>query len=78
MNTSNVLVPTLVELLATESYRKSQGNWFPACGGTEVAFTTRSGYRLLYCWQPSTGIHAYMNMDTDLIISDEEAIRILA
>lgn len=48
-------------------------NWIPACGGTETPFVSRSGVRLLYVWQPSTGRHAYLNMDTDMILSDEEA-----
>lgn len=52
---------------------KSQGNWFPANGGTEVPFLTRSRRRLLYVWQPSTGNHAYLDCDSDLILSDEEA-----
>jgi hypothetical protein len=54
-----------------------QGNWVPACGGTEKPFMTRSGVRLLYCWQQSTGRHAYLNCETDLIISDEEARMVL-
>jgi len=57
---------------------KENGNWYPACGGTEIPFYTRTGVRLLYCWQPSTGKHAYLNLETDLILSDEEAQTILA
>lgn len=49
------------------------GAWYPACGGSEVAFTSRGGHRLLYCWQPSTGRHAYINLDTDIMLTDEEA-----
>jgi hypothetical protein len=64
---------TLVELLAERDRKAAEGNWYPACGGTEVPFTTRNGYRLLYCWQPSTGRHAYLNCDTDIILSDEDA-----
>ena len=52
---------------------KSQGNWYPACGGTETPFVSRSGHRLLYCWQPSTGNHAYINLDTDMVLTQEEA-----
>ncbi len=63
----------LSELLEKRDYEKSQGNWVPANGGTETPFLTRSGRRLLYCWQPSTGNHAYLDCDTDLILSDEEA-----
>ena len=52
---------------------KSQGNWFPANNGNEIPFVTRTGKRLLYVWQPSTGNHAYLDCDTDLILSDEDA-----
>ena len=55
----------------------NQENWFPACGGTEVPFHTRTGYRLLYVWQPSTGKHAYLNCETESILTDEEAFQVL-
>jgi hypothetical protein len=48
-------------------------NWVPASGGTETPFVARSGSRLLYCWQPSTGRHAYLNLENDMILSDDEA-----
>ena len=47
------------------------GNWVPACGGAERPFLMQ-GYRLLYVWQPSTGQHAYLNLDTDIILTDRE------
>lgn len=53
-------------------------NWIPACGGTEVPFKSRSGKRLQYVWQPSTGQHAYLDLGSDLILSDEEAEAALA
>jgi len=52
--------------------------WRPANNGTETVFTSRSGVRLLYCWQPSTGKHAYLNVDTDIILTDDEAAALLA
>jgi hypothetical protein len=63
---------TLEELFQEVNRRREQGNWVPACNGTEVPFTSRSGLRLLYCWQQSTGRHAYINCDTDILLSDEE------
>lgn len=48
-------------------------SWVPANGGTETVFTSRSGIRMLYCWQRSTGQHAYINVDTDMVMSNEEA-----
>lgn len=46
--------------------------WVPACGGTETVFTSRSGIRMLYCWNPLRG-HAYLNVDTDMVMTDQEA-----
>lgn len=54
------------------------GNWIPACAGTETPFTTRTGRRLLYCYQPLTGRHAYLDLGTDIILSDAEAEQALA
>lgn len=64
---------TLVDLLEAADEAKNQGPWLPASGGTEQIFQARSGKRLLYCWQQTTGKHAYLDVDTDLILSDEEA-----
>lgn len=68
----------LMKALEERDKKNAQGNWIPACNGTETPFMTRTGYRLLYCWQPTTGKHAYLNCDTDMILTDDEAIRILA
>jgi len=58
--------------------RAEQGNWFPACDGTEVPFTTRTGMRLLYCYQPTTGRHAYLDLGSDIILTDDQAQQALA
>ena len=58
--------------------KAEQGNWFPACDGTEKPFTTRTGKRLLYCYQPSTGNHAYLDLGSDIILTDDEAQAALA
>lgn len=63
----------LMEILAAHEAKASQGNWYPACNGTEQPFLSRSGRKLLYCHQPSTGKHAYLDCDTDIILTDEEA-----
>jgi hypothetical protein len=52
-------------------------DWIPACGGTEVPFRCRTGERLIYLWQPSTGRHAYYSLDRDLILEDEEAFTLI-
>jgi hypothetical protein len=59
--------------------REPQGRpdtWLPACGGTEQPFTCK-GRRLLYCWNPARDEHAYLDLDTDLFLSNEEAWEIL-
>ena len=50
---------------------RQNGIWIPGTG--EEIFKTRTGRRLLYCWQPSTGKHAYLDCDTDIFLDDEEA-----
>lgn len=65
---------TLVELLEERDAKAAQGSWVPAHSGTEVPCRYRTGRRLLYCYQASTGRHAYLDCDTDLILSDEEAM----
>jgi hypothetical protein len=61
------------DVFTKRAAEKEQGNWYPACGGTEVPFLTRTGRKLLYCWQPSTGNHAYIDCGTDMLLTDEEA-----
>jgi hypothetical protein len=51
----------------------NDGHWVPGCNQTETPFWTRTGRHLLYCWNPVTGKHAYLDLQTDLILSDEEA-----
>jgi hypothetical protein len=70
--------PTLAEALDAQLARAEQGPWYPASGGTETPFVTRSGYRLLYMFQPSTRTHAHLNLDTDTFIDDSEIDAILA
>ena len=64
-------------MLEERRRKAEQGNWFPASGGTETPFTTRTGHKLLYVWQPSTGRHAYLDMGTDMILTDEESRGVL-
>lgn len=71
-----VLIDIMERIGALEK-KAAEGNWTPACGGTEVPFTTRTGRRLLYCWQQTTGRHAYLDMGTDIVLSDEEAFAAL-
>ena len=56
-----------------EQKRLVNGHWYRACRGNQGPFVSRGGHRLLYCWQPSTGRHAYINLDTDIALSDDEA-----
>lgn len=68
----------IAELIKTMEDKAKNGNWIPACGGTEKPFKSRSGKTLLYCWQQSTGRHAYLDCETDLILSQDEAENALA
>lgn len=64
---------SVAEMLDEKQKKAEQGPWFPASGGTETPFVSRSGARLLYCYQPSTGRHQYLNCDTDIFLTNEEA-----
>jgi hypothetical protein len=69
-----VTLQTLIDITEQEKIKNTKNdNWVPACGGTEIPFKSRSGKRLQYVWQPSTGQHAYLDVDSDIILSDEEA-----
>lgn len=68
-----IQVMTLDEAIQKAEKRAERGAWYPANGGKETPFLTRSGRRLVYCWQPSTGKHAYLDLGTDLFLDDEEA-----
>ena len=65
--------PSIADLLKARDEKAAQGSWVAACGGLETPFLSRSGRRLLYCWQPSTGRHAYLDCGTDIILTQEES-----
>ena len=63
---------TLAEMLDENARRREErGNWVAACGGREEPMTV-NGTRVLYCWHTGTGKHAYLNLDTDIIMTDAE------
>lgn len=76
MNTNNTQ-KSVAQILDERQAKAEQGPWFPANGGTETPFKSRSGRTLLYCWQPSTGNHAYLDMSCDYFLTDDEAIAAL-
>ena len=55
----------------SQARREANGNWIAACGGSEQPMTV-SGVRVLYCWNTGTKKHAYLNLDTDIIMQDGE------
>jgi len=52
-------------------------NWVIANGGTETPFKSRSGATLLYMWETNSGRHAYLNVDTDMFLTDDEASELM-
>lgn len=68
---------TLAETLDAIERRNRNGMWVPASGGTEEPFMVR-GRRVQYLWQPSTGAHAYLDCDTDLILTDDDVWHLFA
>ena len=51
-----------------------QNVWAPANGGTETEFVSRSGKRLLYCYNSALSRHAYLDLGSDIILTDDEAL----
>ena len=45
----------------------------PASNGTETPFKSRSGRVLLYCYDTETGKHLYLDVVTDMLLTNEEA-----
>jgi hypothetical protein len=66
---------TVAEILDERQRKADQGPWIPGTG--ETPFTSRGGVLLLWCWQPSTGNKAYLDVRSDLFLTDEEARNIL-
>jgi hypothetical protein len=48
--------------------------WVAGCGGTEVPFVTRTGRKLHYMWNMTTGEHAYYDCINDIFLDTEEAM----
>ena len=53
----------------TEAELENRGQWVAACGGSETPMTINN-VRVLYCWNTASKRHAYMNLDTDMIMDD--------
>jgi len=49
-----------------EAVSAKADRWVPACGGHEQPFQSH-WTRWQYMFNPATGQHAYMNLDTDMI-----------
>ena len=66
------MTQTVAEMLdEAQARRERNGQWVAACGGTEVPMTV-NGVRVLYVWNTGTHEHAYLNLDTDIIMADGE------
>lgn len=52
--------------------REEDDNWYPASQGTEQPMRTRDGRMVQYMFNPATGQHAYIDLETDIIIPDED------
>ena len=46
----------------------------PASNGTETPFKSRSGRVLLYCYDTDTGKHLYLDVVTDMLLTNDEAL----
>ena len=53
--------------------RLNLDTWVPACGGQETAFLDKLGRRLLYVFNPFQHLHAYLDVESDMILSPSQA-----
>jgi len=60
-----------------KAIRTKANAWVAASGGTETPFTTKNGRKILYCYNPAEDKHAYVDLDADIVLSDEDAWKIL-
>ena len=51
-------------------------NWVPACGGTEEIMVVRNK-RILYCFNQKQNRHAYLDVDSDMIMTDDEYFNLI-
>jgi len=51
---------------------KGRDVWVPGCGGNEVPAIVNGSW-FLYCWNHKQRTHRYLNMDTDMVLSIQEA-----
>ena len=56
----------LIEELNKRQKQRENGRIVPACGGTEQPIQY-GHYRWLYVYQPSSGRHGWLCMDTDIV-----------
>lgn len=68
---------TIIEQSFDLACRMNSDIWLPANGGKEEPFISRSGIRLLYVYNPFLQKHAYMRLDRDEVISDQEAMSLM-
>lgn len=63
----------------TDEYKKALDSnadvYVPACGGLEKPFM-KDGVWYLYVWNPRTCHHAYLNTQTDMLLTDDEAVEV--
>jgi hypothetical protein len=55
--------------------RDNKDVWVPACGGNEKPMVIGER-RFLYCFNPKQMRHAYLDMDTDVIVDYDPTVRV--
>jgi len=50
--------------------RLTADTWVPACGGLEIPAKSRNGSTYLYVYNHATEQHGWLNMETDVVETD--------
>lgn len=51
--------------------------WVPANGGLETPTRYRSGFRLLYVYNPRRKEHGWIDCDRDFLLTESEAVPLI-
>ena len=60
-----------------EAVTAKADRWVPANGGLEEPCTAKSGREVLYVYNPATGQHGYLDLDTDIVWTGRDVAHLL-
>jgi hypothetical protein len=73
INLALSITPCYIRIIMDSTEHKiNRDQWVAACGGSEKPFKAPNGLLVWYMWNRKTGEHAYLNVKTDIFLTQEE------